>query len=121
MTSFDQFCASVRQLCVSYPKQLTQPIKSMAYAILRQLRKFVFASVCFCCRFVQLNQWLTQSASVRQLPYIYKYITGALTCAEFIYIYWLAAAQPLAKQNFATRWRGVRICAKPARRARWQQ
>ena len=109
MTSFDYFDASVRQSCVSSPKQLTHLIKSMTYAILRQLRKFVFASVRFSCRFIQLNQWLTQSASVRQFPYIYKYITGALTCAELIYIYCGGA-------HFASNFAGVRICELQTRR-----
>lgn len=121
MASFDYFPAPVLQLCSSWAKRLEQPIKSMTYAILLQLLQFVFAPVRFCCRFVYANQRLTESAPVLQLPYINIYTTGALTRSEFIYLSYGGAAQPLAKQNFATRSRGVRICAKPARRARWQQ
>ena len=111
MTSFDYFSAPVLQLCSSWAKRLEQPIKSMTYAILLQLLQFVFAPVRFCCRFIQLNQWLTESAPVLQLPYINIYITGALTRSEFIYLSYDGAAEPLAKQNFATRFAGVRIYA----------
>lgn len=109
MANFDYFSAPVRQLCASSLNRLAQSIKSMTYVILRQLRQFVFAPVRFSCRFVQSNQWVTKSAPVRQLPYIYKYITGALTCAEFIYIYCGGA-------HFASHFAGGRICESQTRR-----
>ena len=101
MTSFDYFSAPVRQLCASCLKKLAQSIKSMTYAILRQLRQFVFAPVVFCYRFIQSKQRLIKSAPVRQLPYIYKYITGALTCAEFIYIYCSAARRSRSRSRIS--------------------
>jgi len=101
VTSFDYFRAPVLQSCSSSPKRLEQSIKSMTYAILLQLLQFVFAPVCFCCRFIQLNQRLIGSAPVLQLPYINIYTTGALTRSEFIYFYFMAARRSRSRSRIS--------------------
>ena len=118
MASFDQLRSPVLQLFSSWRKRLENRYKSTTYRKVSPVLQFVFSPV-------SVSHCFLTVSPVLQLPYIYKYITGDPTGSPSLFIHIgmgaTAAAKPLAKQDFATRWRAVRICAKPARRARWQQ